>query len=346
MGKRTKKVEVSLRSVLVAWGLLAVVFLLALFGLLRASGGGEESKKEESEYSEPGVSDSAVMIRVKLDSEVHEMNLDDYVQGVLRAEMPASFELEALKAQAVAARTETMYKAENGPVANHPEADICNDIGCCQAYKSVESAAEIWGGNAGQYSEKITAAVRSTDGQVILYGDKPILAAFFSAAGGRTNGSGDVWVSDLPYLQSVESPEGADQVPNYYSTVTIPQEEFRRKFLSAYPKADLSGSAGGWFGAVERNASDMVRTIRIGGVEVKGTKVRSLFGLRSACFTVTAEGSDVVFQVTGYGHGVGMSQYGANVMASEGKTYREILEWYYTGVTVAPYTPKKLQVSQ
>ena len=331
------------RSIVTAWVLILVVFGLGIAAM--AGRGGLPFGPEKLDVPDPGVADSAVTIRVKVDGTVQEMNMDEYIQGVLRAEMPASFELEALKAQAVAARTETLYKVENGPVANHPDADICNDINCCQAFITAEQAEKNWGKNAEKYAAKIATAVRETDGMTILYQDQPILAAFFSSASGQTNASGDVWVNDLPYLQSVQSPEGESEVPNYYSVETFSAEEFKEIFLAEYPDADLSGAPEDWFGEEKRNDSDMVLTIDIGGIEVKGTKVRTLFSLRSASFTVSVEDGNVVFRVTGYGHGVGMSQYGANVMAKEGKNYIEILKWYYTGVTIGPYTPKNLATS-
>ena len=327
------------RSILTAWVLIFIVFGLGLAGLAGRSVLREEKKLQ---VPDPGAADSAVTIRAQVDGTVQEMNLDEYVQGVLRAEMPASFELEALKAQAVAARTETLYKAENGPVANHPDADICDDIQCCQAYLSEEEAENAWGKDADTYAAKIATAVRETDGMVILYEDKPILAAFFSSASGQTNNSGDVWVNDLPYLQSVQSPEGEDEVPNYYSVATFSAEEFKELFLAEYPQADLEGEPESWFGGETRNDSDMVLTMTVGGVEVKGTAMRALFSLRSASFTISVEGDEITFHVTGYGHGVGMSQYGANVLAQEGKDYQEILTWYYTGVTIGPYSPKNL----
>lgn len=332
------------RSIVAAWVLIAVVFGLGLLGLAGRVGLTEE--KEKIQVPDPGVSDSAVTIRAKIDGTVQEMDLDTYLQGVLRAEMPASFELEALKAQAVAARTETLYKVENGPSANHPDADICNDINCCQAFKTADAADEAWGADSEYYAAKIATAVCETDGMVILYEDKPILAAFFSSASGQTNQSGDVWINNLPYLQSVESPEGENEVPNYYSVATFSEAEFKEIFLKAYPEAKLDGKAENWFGAETRNDSDMVLTIVIGGVEVKGTQVRSLLSLRSAAFTVSAEDGNIVFHVTGYGHGVGMSQYGANVLASEGKDYQEILHWYYTDVTIGSYTPKNLATEE
>lgn len=147
----------------------------------------------------------------------------------------------------------------------------------------------------------------------------------------------EVWGGSVPYLESVESPEGAE-VPNYRTTVEVPAEEFKTTFLAQYPQADLSGEASEWFGETVPTSSGGVETMSVGGVTVKGTALRTLFGLRSASFTVEAEGDQVVFSVTGYGHGVGMSQYGANALAKEGKSYLDILTHYYTGVTVAPWS--------
>ena len=172
---------------------------------------------------------------------------------------------------------------------------------------------------------------------MILYNGQPILAAFHSSSAGVTANSGDVWVSTLPYLHSVESPEGEDTVPNYYSVQEIPAAEFQQTFLAAYPEASFAGGPETWITGRVENASGRVESICIGGVTVEGTQVRSLFGLRSACFTAEAAADRVTFHVTGFGHGVGMSQYGANRLAQEGKSWQEILHWYYTGVTIAPY---------
>jgi stage II sporulation protein D len=290
---------------------------------------------------EPGKADSAVTVRALIDGTVQNMTMDEYLQGVLRAEMPASFEPEALKAQAVAARTETYYKIENGPSANHPDADICDDINCCQAWLSADSAAANWGKNAKKNAAKIATAVRETDGMTILYDSKPIFAAFFSSAPGKTQNSGDVWVSQLPYLRSVASPENDSEVPNYYSVDTVSADDFKKALLAEYPDAKLEGGISGWITNVRTADTGLVLTLDAGGVTVSGGKIRTLFGLRSACFTVSAEDGNIVFHVTGYGHGVGMSQYGAEVMAKQGKDYRQILTWYYTDVKIANYTPKK-----
>ena len=263
------------------------------------------------------------------------MTFSDYLQGVLRAEMPASFAQDALCAQTVAARTYTYYKMQNG--GNHGDtADICTDHTCCQAFLGKDRAADNWGKNAERYEAKIENAVSATDGQVMLYGGTPILAVFHSSSAGETWNSGQVWAQDLPYLQSVSSPEG-EGVPNYYSTVELTEAEFREKFLAARPEADLSGPASEW---IQDPVTDGVHVerITIGGVPVSGPSVRSIFGLRSASFTAEAGDGKITFYVTGYGHGVGMSQYGANAMAEAGSTWREILAHYYTGITIGPWT--------
>ena len=284
-----------------------------------------------------GEHDSARILRILLGDEVVEMTMADYLAGVVRAEMPASFEEEALKAQAVAARTYTLYKMEGGGSANHPEADACDDINCCKAYKSREDAARDWGMAAAVYEEKIQRAVAETDGEVILYDSQPVLAVFHSSSAGVTRPSGEVWQQDLPYLQSVSSPEGEDTVPNYHTTVSFSLTEFKALFISHYPTANLSGSPANWFTNIQQTENGSVLSLQVGGISVAGTELRTLLGLRSAAFTISFAEDTVEFSVTGYGHGVGMSQYGANVLAQEGKTYVEILTHYYTGTTVGLY---------
>ena len=281
---------------------------------------------------EPGA-DGEQTVRVLLEGgQVEEMSMADYLWSVVAAEMPASFEPEALKAQAVTARTYTRWKMAAGE-ANHPDADVCTDIGCCQAYIAPEAAAANWGSGAGAYTEKIRQAVADTDGVIITYGGQPIQAVFFSSSAGRTEDAVAVWGNAVPYLVGVDSPEG-EEVPNYHTTAAFTADEFRSIFLAEYPQADLSGSPDGWFQNQSLTASGAVASVDIGGVSVRGTQVRTLFFLRSANFTIEAGADSVSFQVTGYGHGVGMSQYGANAMAKAGSAYDEILKWYYTGVEV------------
>lgn len=318
--------------------LILVVVLFALpFVVRQAQDTGQDPQPTAQE--EAALPDSGHTLRVKgSDGQVTEMDLNQYLWGVVAAEMPASFSQEALKAQAVAARTYTLYKIQSG--GNHGDtADICTDSTCCQAYISEEQARNNWGKNADAYERKIEEAVTATDGQAILYGGVPILAVFHSSSAGLTRTAGEVWQNDLPYLQAVESPEPGDSIPNYYSRVEFTAEEFRNAFAAAYPEADLSGDPSTWLKDAVVDSAGSVSTVRVGGVTVKGSTLRSILGLRSACFEWEVQDGKLVFFVTGYGHGVGLSQYGANQMAADGADYREILTHYYTGVTVEPYVP-------
>ena len=328
------------QSIAVSTALLILLFALPLAVVVpfRAQLFSEDPTAAETE-GEPfmaGELDGGTTLKVLVGDAVEEMTLGEYLVGVVRAEMPASFEIEALKAQATAARTYTLYKIQSG--GNHGEtADICTDSTCCQAYISEENARNNWGDQADAYEAKVEEAVRQTDGETILYGGVPILAVFHSSSAGQTRSSGEVWVSSLPYLQAVTSPEPSDNIPNYYSRAEFTAEEFREKFLASYPEADLSGDMAGWLKNAVTDSAGSVRTVDVGGVTVKGSTLRSVLGLRSACFEWEIEDEKLVFFVTGYGHGVGMSQYGANQMAKEGADYKEILTHYYTGVTIEPY---------
>ena len=280
-----------------------------------------------------GERDKSRMVKLQqADGTVAELSMSDYLFGVVAAEMPAAFEEEALKAQACAARTYTVGKQGRTTQA-HPEADVCTDINCCQAYVPRETAETRWGVSASTYAAKIETAIAATDGLGVLYEGAPIQAVFFSSAPGYTVDAVEVWGSSVAYLQSVESPEG-EEVPNYHSQVVLTADQVKQAVLAAYPGADLSGDPSGWFGAPAANEGGTVSSILVGGVTLTGSQVRTLFNLRSACFTVGWDGGSFTFSVTGYGHGVGMSQYGANAMARAGSTYSEILTWYYTGTQV------------
>ena len=281
---------------------------------------------------EPSEDEQTTVRVLTEDGQVEEMTMGEYLWSVVAAEMPASFEQEALSAQAVTARTYTTWKMEAGE-PKHPDADVCVDINCCQAYISREEAAANWGAAAEEYAEKIQNAVQTTDGIVMTYEGQPIQAVFFSSADGRTEDAVAVWGNSVPYLVGVDSPEGED-VPNYHTEVVFTAQEFQEIFLQKYPGADLSGTPASWFQNRVLTASGRVATLDVGGITVKGTELRSLFGLRSASFTVETTQEQVTFQVTGYGHGVGMSQYGANTLARQGKNWKEILAWYYTGVEI------------
>ncbi len=281
--------------------------------------------------------DEKTSLNVLVEGTLQSMDMGTYLLGVVRAEMPASFEAEALKAQAVAARTYTLYKMANGGAPSHPEADACDDITCCQAYKTYASAAAGWGDEAAAYEAKVRAAVEATDGRCILYEGRPVLAVFHSSSAGATQDASDVWSASLPYLRSVETPEDEAAVPGYRSTAVFQAARLKELLQAALPEAALGGSPSNWFTNIRQQPNGTVTALTVGGVEVGGNQLRTILDLRSACFTMAFDGDQVTFSVTGYGHGVGMSQYGANVLAQGGMTYDEILRWYYTGAEVGPY---------
>ena len=269
-------------------------------------------------------------ISVLTDDGTVTMDMQEYLVGVVAAEMPASFQDEALKAQAVAARTYAMYCAKG---QKHGEAQVCTDYACCQAWQSDEALRQKWGGDYDTYSQKIRAAVEATAGQYLSYAGQPVFAAFHSSSAGATEDCGQVW-NPSPYLVSVSSPETAEDVPNYISTVECTPLDFRDTLLYAHPEADFTGEESGWIGEIRLDGSGRVASAVLGGVSMKGTELRQLFSLRSTAFQLEYTGESFRFTVTGYGHGVGMSQYGANVMARQGETYTGILAHYYPGTVL------------
>jgi len=258
-----------------------------------------------------------------------DLSLGEYLFGVVAAEMPASFPPEALKAQAVAARTDTVWRqAGHSP---HPEGACCTDPACCKAWLSPEELRARWGADYDRWAGAVRQAVAETDGAVLLYGGEPIFAAFHACSPGSTEASENVWVEALPYLRSVSSPETADTVPDFYSALTLSYGELRRVAQEALPGADLTGPGEGWLTDPEYTESGRLLRVKLGGLELSGTRLRSLLGLRSAAVTWICGETDIRFTAAGYGHGVGMSQYGARQMALEGADCWTILAHYYTG---------------
>ena len=244
------------------------------------------------------------------------MTMTDYLQGVLMGEMPASFEMEALKAQAVAART---FTVKSMTLSKHPNAAVCTSPRCCQAYLTQEQYAQK--GGRQQDVLRLRRAVEETDGQVLYYDGELIVASYFSCSGGRTEDAVAVWGVDVPYLQAVDSP-GEENATHYMDTVQFSASEFERLLDTDLSRGigDYSYSDGGG-----------VDSVRVGDKEFTGTQLRQLLGLRSTAFTINISGATVEITTKGFGHRVGMSQYGANAMAAEGRNYTEILQYYYIG---------------
>ena len=249
------------------------------------------------------------------------VELEEYIVGAVLGEMPAYFEPEALKAQAVAARTYACKAQVSG--GKHGDGSVCADFSCCQAYISEEQYLAMGGDVASV--QKIRSAVRATENLVLTYEGALIEATYFSCSGGKTEDAVAVWGNDYPYLRSVESP--GEEHALYYRD----EAAFSRKELEQALGLTLPEDPDSWFGEITYTQGEGVDTIRIGDSLFSGTMLRRLLNLRSTAFSLRIEEDAAVFATRGYGHRVGMSQYGADAMAASGATFAEILSHYYPG---------------
>ena len=297
------------------FGLMVLPFLAVL---LLTKGGLLPSAPPSEESEEGGI----LLWRHESETLV-EISLRDYLWGVLAGEMPASYPLEALKAQGVASFSYLCHRMET--VAANPaadfghEGDICDDPDHCKAYRSPAEAALLWGEDWLESAEdKLYQAVDAVFGEALTYDGKAANTVFHAISGGRTESAEDVWGSEVPYLSSVDSHWDQD-AKGFASTLSLPLEEF----------SALVGSEDCSLGAVTLTEGGSVASMVLGGKSYSGRQIRTLFGLRSTRFTLKIEKERAVFQVRGYGHQVGMSQYGASVLAERGYSYQEILAYYY-----------------
>ncbi len=280
---------------------------------------------EPPQTTQPPREERDVVIHVLMSENlVLQMDLEDYVRGVVLAEMPTSFGEEALKAQAVAARTYALRRMTLED--RHPLGAVCTDSTCCQAWisdaeyvKSRGTAADV---------EKTGAAVENTAGLVVTYRGNLAETTYFSCSGGRTESAKAVWKEDIPYLRAVDSP-GEEWAEVFASTVFLTPEE-----LSACLGRTLTGSPKTWLGKEKRTEGGGVDTLVIGGITYSGVELRKLLGLASTSFTATATEEGITFTVRGRGHRVGLSQYGAGSMARNGRDFTEILTHYYPGTKI------------
>lgn len=294
----------------------------------------EENQEKKEEKSEPYTYKNYANVKLlhSKTGEVQELNMDEYLYGVVSAEMPANYEIEALKAQAIVARTYTAYKISKG--SKHGNADICDDSKCCQAWISKESRFEKWNEADRENNwDKITTAVNETSGKIITYNGEPINAFFHSSSGGITETAANVWGGgDYPYLQSVET-TGEDVYTQYASTVTLTKEEVLQKIQDTHPEVVIDWNTENPIQITEYTESGRVKTVQFGNVSMAGVEARTIFGLKSAKFSIEVS-ENVTFNVTGYGHGVGLSQTGADAMAKTGFTAEQIINHYYTDVKI------------
>lgn len=271
---------------------------------------------------------------VKLKKTV-QTSLEEYLVHVVAGEMPAAFSEEALKAQAVAARTYTVRRMAslNGKPCGKGGADVCTDSTCCQAYKSDTQMQQNWGSNYSSYLSRVREAVKETSGEIITYNHLPIEALFHSNAGGTTENSEHVFASAEPYLVSVESPD--ENSDHFTDTVRLTRAMVAKAINKLYPDADVTAKKlDREIKVISRYESGRVNQVTVGDATITGRQFRQALDLESANFSLSYSEKDVIVTTVGFGHGVGMSQYGANAMAKDGSDYKEILTHYYTGVEI------------
>jgi stage II sporulation protein D len=272
-------------------------------------------------------------ITVYYKGKIEKFNLEDDVVMVVAGEMPANFDMEALKAQSILARTFAISRI----ITNCPEAkgaQVCSTTHC-QVYVSEDERIKSWGSKGNEYLKKIKEAVNATKGMVLSYnGSLAMHPQYFAVSSGRTEESAAVFSQEIPYLKSVSSP-GEEEAPKYKSTKNYSVNSFISLVNSNYPEAKLTNSSlNSQLKILSRNKGGTVKEIKLGSITVKGTEFRKLFSLNSANFTLNINSRQITINCLGYGHGVGMSQWGANAMAKDGKSYEDILEHYYNGCKV------------
>lgn len=257
---------------------------------------------------------------------IEKISINDYLCGVLAAEMPASFEKEALKAQAVAAYTFALYKAEH----TNQDFDITDDHKTDQSYTPLEETQEKWGDKAAEYTSIIKSAVASVSGMYLSYENKTALAVYHAISSGKTANCNEVWQKEIPYLVSVDSSFDKTS-PTYISTVALSAAELTSK-LEDFAK--IKGEPKNYFSDIQKSDSGRVKSVMLCSKELTGSDIQKALSLRSANFDIAFENDTFTFTVYGYGHGVGMSQNGANAMAKQGSSFKEILYHYYPGTKI------------
>ncbi|WP_163099474.1 stage II sporulation protein D [Peribacillus alkalitolerans] len=318
---------------------VAIVLIPALLVLPFSSEGAKGKLMENLTHKkqEPSVADqlneSSVEVAVyrSQQQKIQAIPLEKYVAGVVSAEMPADFEVEALKAQALTARTYIVNQLSEKDTVALPKGAHVTDTVLHQVYKSDDELKKLWGKDYAWKKEKIAKAVLATKDQILTYNGEPITATFFSTSNGFTENSEAYWKNSIPYLKSVVSPWDKDS-PKFYDRKVISIKEFEAKLGVKLSQGKEIGTI------VERTPGKRVGAVKINGKQLTGKQIRETLELKSTDFTWERKGDQIIISTKGYGHGVGMSQYGANGMAQEGKNYRDIVTYYYQGVQITSST--------
>lgn len=263
-----------------------------------------------------------ILVKNSTTNKINKMDLEEYVVGVVAAEMPASFDIEALKAQAVASRTYAVYKMQN----SNTDYDVVTDVSN-QSYITVDDMKEKWQEDFNKYYEKVKKAVNDTQGEVLTYNDDVIESFYFAMSNGYTENASLVFHEDKDYLVSVASVYDNESLKNFQVTTEFSKEDFCTKLEINCDKIEITN--------IKRSSTNRVNELMINNVLFAGTEVRKKLNLRSTDFDISINNNIVYITTRGYGHGVGMSQYGANGMAKTGQKYDDILSYFYKNVKIS-----------
>ena len=284
----------------------------------------------------PAPAEDVIRVQNASTGEVLEVPVLDYMIGAVASEMPITWPDEALKAQGIAAHSYALYQRDHADTEALGGAWFSVDPARRQGYMTAEVLQSYWGEAYEANYQRLKELLEPLEHTVLLYEGAPAAACYHAISNGRTEASQRVWNEALPYLQGVDSP--LDKLADgYQETVSYTTQQMYDILATQFAGLDLSGSADGWFGQTSLTDAGYVDTIQVGGAFVKGTQLRTALSLRSSCFTIqrTAEGFDVT--TLGYGHGVGLSQCGAQAMAAQGQSCAQILSWYFPGTTLEEY---------
>lgn len=334
INKDTKLTIIITIIIIVTLVVSPIIFINTDFKIFKPFNIDNSIVKESSKLEIP--KNKKVKLYRKDKDKVEEIDIEEYIIGVVSSEMPANFDEEALKAQAVAARTYYINKIANPcKDANNKNSEIC-DTTHCQVYMDKEERMAKWSKKEGNKNwDKIKKAVNETKGEVLVYNEQVLeYPQFFAISSGKTESAKDAFSNDIPYLKSTDS-EGEEIAPKYKSEVEFKIEEFIKKIKEKYPNLNLSkGNISSNMSITSNTEGGAVKELKICDQIISGKEFRSLLNLNSSNFKWTIEKNVIKINCIGYGHGVGMSQWGANVMSKEGKKYSDILKHYYDGVDI------------
>lgn len=316
--------------------LIAVSFLVPSLLVLPYSNENavNKPKNEQKGVPRPKESEPAAEVAVyrSVSNTVEKIPLEKYVMGVVASEMPAEFEEEALKAQALAARTYIVNHLLYSKDQHLPKNADVSDTIQHQVYKNEKELKLLWGKDYEWKMKKVAEAVEATQGQILTYDNKPINASFFSTSNGYTENAEEYWSTPAPYLKSVESPWDLDS-PKFSGKKVFSIKEFQKRLGINLENSNDLGTI------TARTSGNKVAKVSIGGKTFSGREIREKLELQSTDFSWEKKGDSIIVTTKGYGHGVGMSQYGANGMAKEGKKYEEIVKHYYQGISISKVNP-------